>query len=166
RGAAARRARQVIDENGGDAEQHNDHINRAHRCYSRDRPNSGRRRMPTRQPGSAARNQIQPCSEPDATPPTKAPILQPKPRRAPQPINKPPIPAASSDFIGGHGAAANGLVAAAAATAPNSTPKSVRLDVSDNTDSARACLGPGHCQNANCERSNPSAAAAFAPQTV
>src|SRR5690242_21856081 len=116
--------------------------------YSRDRPNSGRKRMPIRQPGSAAANQTQPCSEPEATPPTKAPMLQPKPSRAPHPINKPPILAANSDFIGGHGAAANGLLAAAAAMAPNSMPKSVKLDVSDSTDSDNACLGPGHCQKA------------------
>src|SRR5439155_3431372 len=100
--------------------------------------------MPMAQPPSAAANQIQPCSEPDAMPPTKAPMLQPKPRRAPHPISRPPTPAASNDFIGGHGAAANGLVAAAAAIAPNSIPKSVKLEVSDRTDSARACLGPGH----------------------
>src|SRR4029078_10917512 len=156
----------MVDENGCDAEQDNDDIDGSHRCYSRDRPNSGRRRIPIRQPGSAARNQIQPCSDPEATPPTKAPILQPNPRRAPHPISKPPTPAANSDFTGGHGAAANGLVAAAAAIAPKSIPKSVRLDVSDSTDSARACLGPGHCQNADCDRSNPSAVAALAPHTV
>src|SRR6185295_9595242 len=106
----------MVDENGCDAEQDNDDIDGSHRCYSRDRPNRGRRRIPIRQPGSAARNQIQPCSDPEATPPT---------------------PAANSDFTGGHGAAANGLVAAAAAIAPKSIPKSVRLDVSDSTDSAR-----------------------------
>ena len=70
--------------------------------------------MPTAQPLSAAANHTQPCSEPDATPPTKAPILQPKPRRAPQPISNPPTPAASSDFAGGQADAAKGLVAAAA----------------------------------------------------
>src|SRR5476649_1898109 len=107
--------------------------------------------MPIRQPGSAAANHTQPCSEPEATPPTKAPILQPKPSRASQPISNPPTPAASSDFMGGQAVAANGL--AAAAIAPNSMPKSVRLEVSDSTDSASACLGPGHCQNAECEKS-------------
>src|SRR5271169_6633538 len=98
--------------------------------------------MPIRQPGSAAANQTQPCSEPEATPPTKAPMLQPKPSRAPQPISRPPMPAASSDFSGGQAAVANGFVAAAAAMAPNSMPKSVRLEVSDSTDSESACLGP------------------------
>src|SRR5689334_3187225 len=111
-------------------------------------------------------NQIQPCSEPEATPPTKAPMLQPKPSRAPQPISKPPMAAARIDLTGGHAVAAKGLLAAAAAMAPNSMPKSVRLDVSDNTDSDRACLGPGHCQKAACDRSKPSAVAALAPQTV
>src|SRR6476659_1704853 len=127
----------MVDENGCDAEQDNDDIDVTHRRYSRDRPNSGRRRIPIRQPGSAARNQIQPCSEPEATPPTKAPMLQPKPRRAPQPISRPPIPAARIDLTGGHAVAAKGLLAAAAAMAPNSMPKSVRLDVSDRTDSER-----------------------------
>src|SRR3990172_4075070 len=122
--------------------------------------------MPIRQPGSAAANQTQPCSEPEATPPTKAPILQPKPSRAPQPISRPPSAAASSDFNGGQAVAANGLLAAAAAMAPNSMPKSVRLEVSDSTDSASACLGPGHCQNVACEKSTPSALAILAPHTV
>ena len=65
--------------------------------------------MPTRQPGNAARSQTHPCNEPDATPPTKAPILQPKPRRAPHPISSPPIPAASNDLAGGQLARAKGL---------------------------------------------------------
>src|SRR5665647_2027095 len=56
--------------------------------------------------------------------------------------------------------------AAAAAMAPNSMPKSVRLEVSDSTDSASACLGPGHCQNAECEKSKPSTLAILAPHTV
>src|SRR5215475_6585147 len=156
----------MVDKNGCDAEQHNDGVDRAQRCYSRARPNSGRRWMPIRQPGNAAKNQIQPCSEPDATPATKAPILQPKPSRAPHPISRPPIPAAINDFTGGHGAAANGPVAATAAIAPNTIPKLVKLEVSDSMDSPRACFGPGHCQNADCDRSNPSAVAAFAPHTV
>src|SRR5215831_2396858 len=113
--------------------------------------------MPMRQPGSAAANQTHPCSEPEATPPTKAPILQPKPRRAPQPISRPPVAAASRDFAGGQAPVAKGFVAAAAAMAPNSMPKSVRLEVSDNTDSESACLGPGHCQNAACDKSKPRA---------
>src|SRR5882724_9498688 len=96
--------------------------------YSLDRPNSGRKRMPIRQPGKHAANQTQPCSEPDATPPTKAPMLQPKPSRAPHPISKPPMMAARIDLNGGHDAAANGLVAAAAAMAPKIMPKSVRLE--------------------------------------
>ena len=99
--------------------------------------------MPTRHPGSAARNQSQPCSDPEATPPTNAPMLQPNPRRAPQPISSPPIAAANSDFNGGHGAVAKGLLAAAAAMAPNSIPKSVRLDVSESTDFRKCPLGPG-----------------------
>src|SRR6185312_13452479 len=121
--------------------------------------------MPIRQPGKAARSQTHPCSEPEATPPTKAPILQPKPRRAPHPMSNPPIPAASNDLAGGQLARANGFDAAAA-MAPKIIPKSVRLEVSDRTDSASACLGPGHCQNAECERSKPSAVVAFAPHTV
>src|SRR6185503_1545345 len=104
--------------------------------------------MPIAQPPSAAANQIQPCSEPDATPLTKAPMLQPKPVRAPQPISRPPMAAASSDFAGGHAVRANGLVAAAAAIAPRIMPKSVRLEVSERMDSASARFGPGHCQNA------------------
>src|SRR5512141_2751015 len=98
--------------------------------------------MPIRQPGSAAANQTQPCSEPEATPETKAPILQPKPRRAPHPISRPPISAAANDFIGGQALTAKGLVAAAAVMAPNNMPKSVRLEVSDSTEPASACLGP------------------------
>lgn len=155
----------MVDQNGRNAEEDYNDVNVSHR-YSLDRPKSGRRRMPSRQPGIAAKSQIQPWSEPDATPPTKAPMLQPKPRRAPQPISNPPIPAASSDFAGGHADAANGFVAAAAAMAPNSIPKSVRLEVSESNESVSARLGPGHCQNAACERSKPSAVAAFAPQTV
>ena len=77
-----------------------------------------------------------------------------------------PIAAASNDFAGGQLARGNGFDAAAAAMAPKIIPKSVRLEVSDSTDSASACLGPGHCQNAECERSKPSAVAAFAPHTV
>src|SRR5262245_63512926 len=62
-------------------------------------------------------------------------MLQPKPIRAPQPISNPPMPAASRDFAGGQADAAKGFVAAAAAMAPNSIPKSVRLDVSVSTES-------------------------------
>src|SRR5262245_66435277 len=87
--------------------------------------------MPSRQTGRAARNQIHPCNEPEATPPTKAPILQPKPRRAPHPISSPPITAASSDFAGGQLPRANGFDAAAAAMAPKIIPRFVRLDVSE-----------------------------------
>src|ERR1051325_11444149 len=132
---------------------------------SRERPNSGRSRMPIAQPPSAAANQIQPCSEPDATPPTKAPMLQPKPMRAPQPINNPPIAAAASERAGGQAVRANGLVAAAAAIAPRIIPRSVRLEVSDRMDSASARFGPGHCQNSVPEKSKP-ARASFAPHTV
>src|SRR6185437_8284287 len=133
---------------------------------SADRPNRGRNRMPIRQPGNAAANQTQPCSEPDATPETKAPILQPNPSRAPHPISSPPISAAASDFIGGQAVTANGLVAAAAAMAPNNMPKSVRLEVSDSTEPSSACLAPAHCQNGACEKSKPSALKIFAPHTV
>ena len=94
--------------------------------------------MPIRQPPSAAANQIQPCSEPEATPPTKAPILQPKPMRAPQPIKSPPSAAASSERAGGQAVRAKGLAAAAAAMAPRIIPRSVRLDVSERIDSASA----------------------------
>src|SRR5262249_840568 len=122
--------------------------------------------MPMAHPPSAAANQIHPCSDPDATPPTKAPILQPKPSRAPQPINNPPSAAASNDLNGGHGVRPKGRVAAAAAMAPKIMPKSVRLDVSLSTESASARLGPGHCQNAAPVRSTPSALAILPPQTV
>src|ERR1700693_3711168 len=131
-----------------------------------ERRNSGRRRMPIMQPPSAAANHTQPCSEPDATPPTKAPMLQPKPMRAPQPISRPPIAAASSDFAGGQAVRANGLAAAAAAMAPRIMPRSVRLDVSERMDSASARVGPGHCQNSAWEKSDPMKAASFAPHTV
>src|ERR1044072_9687256 len=93
---------------------------------SRERPNSGRSRMPIAQPPSAAPNQIQPCSEPDATPPTKAPMLQPKPMRAPHPISRPPIAAASSDFAGGHAARANGLGGGGGAHPPRVAAKTRR----------------------------------------
>src|SRR6185295_9073854 len=136
------------------------------RPQSRERPNSGRSRMPMPQPASAAANQTQPCSEPDATPPTKAPILQPKPMRAPQPISSPPIAAAISERAGGHAVRAKGLVAAAAAMAPKIMPRSVRLDVSERIDSASARFGPAHCQNSACETSKPASAAILAPHTV
>ena len=42
--------------------------------------------MPTQLPASAITNQIQPCSEPEAIPARNAPILHPKPSRAPIPI--------------------------------------------------------------------------------
>ena len=103
--------------------------------------------MPIAHPPSAAANHIQPCSEPEATPPTNAPMLQPKPIRAPHPISRPPIAAAMRERAGGHAVRANGSVAAAAAMAPRIMPKSVRLEVSDRTDSASARFGPGHCQN-------------------
>src|SRR5882724_11933664 len=115
--------------------------------------------MPIMQPPSAAPNHTQPCSEPDATPPTNAPMLQPKPMRAPHPISKPPMAAASSEGKGGQAARAKGLVAAAAAIAPRIMPKSVRLEVSERTDSASARFGPGHCQNELCEKSKPPSAA-------
>src|SRR5688572_2509625 len=97
-------------------------------------------------------------------PPTNAPMLQPKPSRAPQPISSPP--AAASDFSGGQALRANGAVAAAAAIAPKIMPKSVRLDVSLRIESPNARLGPGHCQNSAPEKSNPASAASFAPHTV
>src|SRR4051812_22871990 len=121
--------------------------------------------MPTVQPPSAAANQIQPCTEPDATPPTNAPMLQPKPSRAPQPISKPPMLAASSDFTGGHGPGANGFENAAAPIAPKIMPRSVRLAVSPRTESCSACFGPGHCQNSACEISQPASIASLPPQT-
>ena len=60
------------------------------------------------QPPSAAPNHTQPCSEPDAMPPRNAPMLQPNPMRAPQPISNPPTAAASSEPIGGHAVIAVG----------------------------------------------------------
>src|SRR5258708_21923641 len=122
--------------------------------------------MPALLPTSAAANQIQPCSDPEATPPTKAPILQPKPRRAPQPISNPPIAAAKSEGAGGQLARANGRVPAAAAIAPKIMPRLVRLAVSLRMESDSACFGPGHCQNSARERSAPSRFATLAPQTV
>src|SRR6185503_10779587 len=122
--------------------------------------------MPIAQPPSAAANQIQPCSEPDATPPTKAPMLQPKPNRAPQPISRPPSAAASSDLTGGQGLRANGAEAAAAAMAPKIMPRSVRLDVSLKIESLSARFGPAHCQNSAFERSAPNAVPSLAPHTV
>src|SRR5437016_7423434 len=122
--------------------------------------------MPIAQPASAAANHTQPCSEPEATPPTKAPMLQPKPMRAPQPISSPPSAAAISERAGGHAVRANGLVAAAAVIAPKIMPRSVRLDVSERIDSASARFGPAHCQNSAAEKSKPASAASFAPQTV
>src|SRR5260370_2389913 len=96
----------------------------------------------------------------------KAPMLQPKPMRAPQPISSPPMAAAISGRAGGHAVRANGLVAAAAAIAPRIMPKSVRLDVSERMDSASARFGPGHCQNSAFEKSKPASAAIFAPHTA
>src|SRR5690242_11591434 len=122
--------------------------------------------MPIMQPPSAAANQIQPWSEPEATPPTKAPMLQPKPMRAPHPINSPPIAAARSERAGGQAVRANGFAAAAAAIAPRIMPRSVRLEVSERIDSASARFGPGHCQNSAPEKSKPANAATFAPHTV
>src|SRR5437588_9196445 len=142
------------------------HRQDAWRPQSRDRPKSGRSLMPIAQPPSAAANHTQPCSEPDAMPPTKAPMLQPKPMRAPQPISRPPIAAAMSERAGGQPMRANGLDAAAAAMAPRTMPKSVRLEVSERMDSASARFGPGHCQNSAPEKSKPARAASFAPHTV
>src|SRR4051812_26852485 len=122
--------------------------------------------MPIAQPPSAAANHTQPCSEPEATPPTNAPILHPKPMRAPQPISRPPIAAAISERAGGHAVRANGFDAAAAAIAPRSMPRSVRLEVSERRDSASARFGPGHCQNSAPEKLKPASAASFAPHTV
>src|SRR5580704_14294293 len=122
--------------------------------------------MPALLPNSAAANQIQPCSDPEATPPTKAPILQPKPRRAPQPISNPPIAAAKSEGAGGQLARAKGREPAAAAMAPKIMPRLVRLAVSLRMESDSACFGPGHCQNSARERSAPSRFATLAPQTV
>src|ERR1700741_1310434 len=112
--------------------------------------------MPMKQPGSAAANHPQPGSEPEAMPPTNAPMLQPKPSRAPQPISKPPTAAAASDFSGGQGLRAKGAVAAAAAIAPRIMPRSVRLDVSLRIESPKARLGPGHCQNSAPDKSKPA----------
>src|SRR3954469_12475294 len=137
-----------------------------HWPQSRERPNSGRRRMPIMHPPSAAPNQIQPCSEPEATPPRNAPMLQPKPMRAPHPISSPPTAAAIREPAGGHAPRANGRLAAAAAIAPRIMPKSVRLEVSERTDSASARFGPGHCQNAAEEKSKPASLAILAPHTV
>src|SRR5687767_5061092 len=110
--------------------------------HSRDNPNTGRKRMPSAQPPSAAANHTQPWSEPDATPPTNAPMLQPNPSRAPQPINKPPSAAAVSDRSGGQAPRANGRAVAAAAIAPKIMPRSVKLEVSLNSESSSARLGP------------------------
>src|SRR5947208_11029417 len=122
--------------------------------------------MPIMQPGNAATNHTQPCSEADATPPMKAPMLQPKPSRAPQPISRPPSAAAASDFSGGQGLRANGAEAAAAAIAPRIMPRSVRLDVSLRIESPSARFGPAHCQNSAPEKSKPASAASLAPHTV
>src|ERR1043166_1631926 len=122
--------------------------------------------MPIMQPQSAAANHTQPCSEPEATPPKKAPMLQPKPMRAPQPIKSPPSAAATSERAGGQALRANGLAAAAAAIAPKIMPRSVRLEVSERIDSASARFGPGHCQNGAAEKSKPASAAILAPHTV
>ena len=92
-----RRRRQARDQHEGIDEPHRGSL--ARQAEQRPQPDADQAA------GSAAANQIQPCSEPDATPPTKAPMLQPKPSRAPQPISRPPIAAASSDFAGGHGGA-------------------------------------------------------------
>ena len=43
----------------------------------------------------ANKNQAQPCKLPEAMPLNKAPMLQPKARRAPNPIKKPPRMAAN-----------------------------------------------------------------------
>src|SRR5262245_31653813 len=130
----------MVGEQRREADREHEGVDDAHRLlpHSRDRPNSGRSRMPIAQPPSAAANHTQPCSEPDATPPTKAPMLQPKPRRAPQPISRPPIAAAASEASGGQLVRANGLPAAAAAIAPRIMPRSVRLEVSVSTESASA----------------------------
>jgi hypothetical protein len=49
----------------------------------RDRPNSGRSRMPTMLPRNAAASHTQPCRLPEAMPEKKAPMLQPKASLAP-----------------------------------------------------------------------------------
>src|SRR5215470_19353310 len=121
--------------------------------------------MPRVQRASAAANHTQPCSEPEATPPTKAPMLQPKPSRAPQPISNPPSAAAASEASGGQAVRANDRMDAAA-MAPRNMPISVRLEVSLRSESASARLGPGHCQNSDPDRSKPIALAILAPHSV
>jgi hypothetical protein len=49
----------------------------------RDKPKSGRRRVPANVPTSAAASHTQPCTLPDAMPPKYAPMLQPNAMRAP-----------------------------------------------------------------------------------
>ena len=68
----------MIGKDRGDADEKYNGIDKSHGAHSLDRPNHGRNLIPTVQPPSAAANQIQPCSDPDATPPTNAPMLQPK----------------------------------------------------------------------------------------
>src|SRR4029077_18645166 len=109
-------------------------------------------------PENAGANHPQPCNEPEASPPTNAPMLQPKPSRAPQPISNPPTAAAASEPSGGQGVRTNGAEAAAAAIAPKIMPKSVRLEVSPRIESPSACLGPAHCQNSAPEKSKPASA--------
>src|SRR5215469_478508 len=98
----------MIGEDCADAYHQGKGKREPHQRYSADSPKRGLSLIPMLQPTSAAANHIHPCNEPDATPPTKAPMLQPKPRRAPQPISSPPMAAANRERAGGQLARANG----------------------------------------------------------
>ena len=116
--------------------------------------------------GSAAANQTQPCSEPDATPPTKAPMLQPKPSRAPQPISSPPSAAASSDSAAATGCARTARGRGRGHRAEDHAEVGQARGVAqDRIGRARAC-GPAIARIRRWEKSAPSSVAILAPQTV
>src|SRR5690606_5289167 len=92
RGAAIDRARRhwiahmVIGNGGGAGDQScakQQSVTSAHFLANPSRPKTGRNQTPAKEPTKAAANHSQPCRLPVAIPENKAPILQPKDRRAP-----------------------------------------------------------------------------------
>ena len=112
----------------------------------REKPKWGLARTPTQDPASAMANQIQPCMLPDAVPARKAPMLQPKARRATIPMSRPPMAAASNYLRMGYVWLRSEPTNDAQRPAPINSPVFINERVSASTKCASACAGPGHCQ--------------------
>ena len=82
----------------------------------------------------AITNQIQPCKLPEAVPPKKAPILQPKLSLAPIPIRIPPIAADNNSILEGQLLLLNKPLIEAKNPAPIIIPIFIKLLISDKTE--------------------------------